>query len=152
MCSWSRKGNILQLNQMWAVSMSYQCLVSRNRVRRDKNWELRIQRLWVQAGFKVNFNQNHIIFKGMCGGPRCTILMHVNAYELWCCGRVIPLNPYIFTRIWSKITKIFKGTTWSQDTMLWTPTHHLKSSYEASECTGPRMFGGSKSKNMDFLY
>ncbi len=31
----------------------------------------------------------------MCGGPRCTILMHVNAYDLWCCVHVISLNLYI---------------------------------------------------------
>ncbi len=39
--------------------------------------------------------------KGMCGGPRCTILMHVNAYDSWCCVRVIPLNLYIFQEDWS---------------------------------------------------
>ena len=41
------------------------------------------------------------ILKGMCVGPRCTILMHVNAYDLWCCVRVIPLNLYIFRENWS---------------------------------------------------
>ncbi len=72
------------------------------------------------------------LFKGMCGGPRCTILMHVNAYDLWCCVHVIPLNQYIFQE-W-KITKIFKGTSGVQDTMLWTPTHPLNIHILLEEC------------------
>ena len=38
----------------------------------------------------------HSLLKGMCGGLSCTILMHVNGYNLLCCVHVIPLNVYIF--------------------------------------------------------
>ncbi len=85
----------------------------------------------------------------MCGGPRCTIHvpMHVNAYDLWCFVRVVPLNLYIFQVNWSfqsaeakwrgyrgsrrvpapsKPVQIFKGKTGGQNTLLWIPTHPLK--------------------------